>query len=475
MILDLLLTRKITIKPLTIFIGSNNSGKSYASMLIRSIVRSAETPKSGTIFPRDNYSPSLDIFRAIEKEEHEIFKKLFEKCRKNHENKIKIPKELLEKIMVTTVDYLFKNRLEKEVSYAFASPIKDLIRYNYDSFNLKINELNLKFDGKNINLSNYPKIPNLIDDLDLGGLLKFKIINDEVIVSSKLMDAILKDEDKMVSYMIIRPIIESFYRDIISSLPTPIYYLPAARSGILQSHKVLVVSMVGLIPKMGTSRMEIPQFSGVIADFITSILNLPENEHNFYKIAEDFSREIIGGDVIFEHQARDYDYLEIKYKIDDNKIPLHRSSSTVSELAPFLLYIKYVLDEGSTLIIEEPEAHLHPKNQRILAKYLVRLIRNGIKIIMTTHSDYLIDQLNNFILLENIEPKDRSEYDYCKNDFLSKTEVGAYLFSPNGSDGYKIEEMEINEDGISEESFLDVVNDLYDENDRIKRSLYNKG
>lgn len=173
-------------------------------------------------------------------------------------------------------------------------------------------------------------------------------------------------------------------------------------------------------------------------------------------------------------EERESGYPEIKYKLGDVEISLHRASSTVSELAPLFLYLKYYPRKGSVLIVEEPEAHLHLRNIRILAQLLVCLRRQGINLILTTHSEYLLEQLRNFIMLETVSREDReSKYGYGKDDFLQAEEVGLHIFKPDRrSKGYRIKSLEVTpENGIAEEGFIEVHDQLYDETARLERDF----
>ena len=68
-----------------------------------------------------------------------------------------------------------------------------------------------------------------------------------------------------------------------------------------------------------------------------------------------------------------------------------------SELAPLLLFLRGVVRAGDTLIIEEPEAHLHPGAQTQIAFTLSRLIRAGVRVVVTTHSEWLLQEIGNLI------------------------------------------------------------------------------
>ena len=55
-------------------------------------------------------------------------------------------------------------------------------------------------------------------------------------------------------------------------------------------------------------------------------------------------------------------------------------------------------------MIDEPELNLHPDNQRRIARLLARLVNLGIKVFITTHSSYIIKELNTLIMLNRDEP-----------------------------------------------------------------------
>ncbi|HET6245373.1 MAG: AAA family ATPase [Bacteroidetes bacterium] len=51
------------------------------------------------------------------------------------------------------------------------------------------------------------------------------------------------------------------------------------------------------------------------------------------------------------------------------------------------------IEENETLILEQPEIHLHPKVQSNLTDFLISLVEQGKKVVIETHSDHLITRL----------------------------------------------------------------------------------
>ena len=75
------------------------------------------------------------------------------------------------------------------------------------------------------------------------------------------------------------------------------------------------------------------------------------------------------------------------------------SSSAVRSLLDIGFYLEHIAKKGDLLIIDEPELNLHPENQRCIARLLAKLVNYGIKVFITTHSDYIVKELNTLIML----------------------------------------------------------------------------
>lgn len=131
----------------------------------------------------------------------------------------------------------------------------------------------------------------------------------------------------------------------------------------------------------------------------------------------------------------------------EGEFPISRTSSMISELAPLLLVLKSDIGRGDYLTIDEPESHLHPAMQRTIASFLVETVELGIGVILTTHSDLFLSELNNAIRARK----------------LNEQSISALLFTHDDKWCYS-KKLDIdNIDGIDDSTFRDVKELLYDE------------
>ena len=115
-------------------------------------------------------------------------------------------------------------------------------------------------------------------------------------------------------------------------------------------------------------------------------------------------------------------------------LPLMNASSMVSELAPVVLYLRHVILPGNLLVLEEPEAHLHPEMQAQFTRMLVAAVQSGIRILITTHSEWILEELANLVRLSEL-PIDRREGIEDPEIALSPDQLGAWFFEPNQDAG----------------------------------------
>ncbi len=115
-------------------------------------------------------------------------------------------------------------------------------------------------------------------------------------------------------------------------------------------------------------------------------------------------------------------------------------------------------------MIDEPELHIHPENQTEMARLLARLVNAGLRVVFSTHSDYIVRELNSLIMLHQQGAEDlMKEHRYEAGEILDPEKVGAYLF-----DNQTISPLEIfKEDGIYATTFDKVIAKQEKSNDDI--------
>ncbi len=116
-------------------------------------------------------------------------------------------------------------------------------------------------------------------------------------------------------------------------------------------------------------------------------------------VLEEFS-DIIGGEYISGSDNSIY----FKPSRKRLKLTMAESSSAVRSMLDIGSYLRHIAKPGDLLMIDEPELSLHPENQRRVARLFARLINLGIRVFITTHSDYIIKELNTLIMLNQDKP-----------------------------------------------------------------------
>jgi len=136
--------------------------------------------------------------------------------------------------------------------------------------------------------------------------------------------------------------------------------------------------------------------------------------------------DIIGG----EYRVTANDELYYLPQGRSVKLSPNESSSVVRSLLDIGFYLKHLARPGDLLMVDEPELSLHPENQRRVARLFARLVNLGIKIFVTTHSDYLIKELSTLIMLypdDDRLQRIAQEEGYTRDELLEQTRIRVYI------------------------------------------------
>lgn len=411
---------KICINSYTLFVGPNNSGKTYLMQLIQGvnerltelvdeeilkILKHGENQNSNArsyIISQDNILQFVEYLNIkLDEKKEEIVREIFGR-------NVPIKKLYIEILLET----------EEKYEIIQFNKLKDVIgkKDSIDSF----------IDKKGV-LKYLDVLPNTYK----GYILmkhSVKQVNDKVI--SLTMSS---GEDKRRLIVVLKNILRRH------SL-----FLPASRTGLMLLYRDFFANRADEVMfyqvksegeievKSNQSNLTQPAYQ-----FLRFLQTYSEDEDRMkeYKTEIDFFEEkLIEGHInTNNHNGFSYDS-----NTDHVSVPMYMASSMVNEIAPFVLALTSK-DVYDGFIIDEIEASLHPKKQLELVRFLNRLNNKGIKLILSTHSDTFASKVNNLYILSNYV-KEHKKDDMIqklgleKEDLVSPEQLFVYEFInlPNG-------------------------------------------
>jgi predicted ATP-dependent endonuclease of OLD family len=264
----------------------------------------------------------------------------------------------------------------------------------------------------------------------------------------------------------------------------PTIFITAERTGIALFHKELSVIKNKIFDSLLTNgkAQEMIEFVGKrfnkyprpIKDALETAQNLDafqkqksEADYLADKLEKEFLQGEISitenGDLVFTPQG------------SKNSLEAHMTSSTVKSLAPLSFYLRHTAKKGDFIIIDEPELNLHPNNQVKIARFIAHLVNEGFKVMISTHSDYILRELNSLIML-GCGMKKRAKatqelmkkYGYTEAQALSKEQVGVYMFRQ----GKDVEEVIVEDTGFEIATIDETVDKLNETSQNIYYELF---
>ena len=479
----------VELRRLSVFVGPNITGKSYMAQLIYAI---AETSRR----IREDFAPFEYARRLHEAGMHRDWPNQYPRFRSQGQSfddhtlrslQQLLPPSLAEssvmespRAIVLEFDALpaaiqarineslashldlFTERLLGEIERCYDAKISSLVSKLGDKEELAIR---VTSEGPRLDLglrSSGNKLEQLIKSVSLEDQ------TIEIVLPPSLMRRVATIDDaelwpRVLNYVANR-VVSASEQVLEDVFPRRCFYLPAARSGILHGQKALARVGLRTLERAGIEPISIPRLPGVIIDFLDAIYSIDKYDRgDFYRLAAKLERESTPGRIEFIETKRGLH--EIFYREPHiGRMPLHRASSMVSELASVVLLLRYLVKKGDMIIIEEPESHMHPGAQRVLARVLVALAKRGVNILLTTHSDYMFQQIGNLVALSTKPRNLKERLGYTDDDLISPSLVSAYLFKRQSSSiGSVVERLEVGKKGILEGEFGAVAEALFRE------------
>lgn len=439
----------IDLRPLTVFVGESNTGKTYFSTLIYALhgIFNGFSQLPG----RTIQLGTLGLYELLQEGNTEI-QAILEKLStpdRSFGQSFKfsdLPKGIRDRVQSEIMD---SESLNAELKRCFdLDSIRELIRLKDDQRNEMHVSLEVSEAGQRLWKFNFKTFKS---ELTAHGSVDK---NTELQLTERIPSKEKVDPDNL--YFIIFPV-------KYGSHTGNRIYLPAARSGIMQSHRVIASSLVERATRGGLTHLEVPTFSGIVADFMQQLILYKESERpdaGLNYLADAIESEVLTGQILMKPTPSGYPEFLYRSSAMGEEVRLTRAASMVSELAPVVLFLRSSIYPGDTLIIEEPEAHLHPGAQTEIALTLAGLVRAGVRVVVTTHSDWLLKEIANLIRIGDLKRKNVAKVErIASSNWLLPEEVGTWWFQKDGI----VKPIPFDPtEGIEPKDYEDVADKLYD-------------
>ena len=239
---------------------------------------------------------------------------------------------------------------------------------------------------------------------------------------------------------------QEYWQDLYDSTEdADIFLMPAERNGLHLLFRELSTRRTALLHHVSRENVDLnsllrdviySRYAQPIGDYINWLNNLLEFQNSdqsiYHNHAERLKREIAGGAYRIDRRTGSIEfrpYASRESNARPRNMGLHATSSAVKSLFGLWFYLEHQAAPGNILMIDEPELNIHPANQRLIARLLARLVNARIRVVISTHSDYIIRELNTLIMLsQDRRGSLRRRYRYRDDEVLNPDLVGAYFF-----------------------------------------------
>ena len=401
----------------TLIAGRNNTGKTYLAYTLYGFLKQwREWPEVDRFFIEK--IGGFDYFPDM--------KGLVEEMKEKGQARYPVDRKTLDKQRKAVMRRLARAFSRSALAHVFSSS-----REKFEGASLEI-----KFENT---LSAKESFDSAFLDSRGKNILSIHYDGDNVVVTDNV-----KDKRSHVGILEALPYL--YLQFLFPEFPEP-FILSAERIGISLFYKELDFTknqLVDLLQKMGDDK-DNQQFSPfLLIDRTTSRYALPIKDNidytrNISRLKNEKSE--IFGDKSFDdiknmmggYYRSSGDDIRFKSKARKDRsfdIPLHLASSSARGLSDLYFFLRHKACKNHLLIVDEPESHLDTENQIMMARLLARFIRVGLKVLVTTHSDYIVKEINNLIMLSSLSNKEirmNVQPRYSEGEWIEPGSIRAYV------------------------------------------------
>ena len=445
--------KNIEFRPMTVFVGPSNTGKSYLAMLLHAMLQGMN------VFRRDHTRMMNPFFAS----------KLSEKERKA------MATESAQLSLNPGRFTVGEGRMLVGVNQ-YSKPVSAMLNKIAKFMHIEltrscISSIEDFYESEIAKLANVANVFQSIPSIELADVHRRLIINANLDrIEFQGTDGTLEidarfhrlytpenDDDEFVEAIAVS-MTQSLLRMVMESWSTVVgsIYFPAARTGILQSHQLMTDSLIANAHRVGIDSPTSIAYHKVARDFLRLINSAPRDRFERRLRDTDSARATLDAvaarleesviDGVIDVRESQWGPPDFGYRPNGSgtvRLPMFRSSSMVTEVAPIIHFLRNHVRPGDLLIIEEPEAHLHPAAQQKMAAVLAYMVRVGLRVLVTTHSHYIVEQMGALVNAgaASVDPEERARRlgllgpENDRDLFLRQSEVAVYEFEPQDEIG----------------------------------------
>lgn len=455
-------------KRMYVFVGYNNSGKTYMSQLLFALLNPANIEKY-VAWP---YFDEFDI-NLVNDTKLEVSEKLVNKIIKSYVLFFK--KEITHRTFnITSFSSLIKN-VDIQVSDILLKQIQaKTFSSIYVTSDIRTQPITIKFTCK--------KLTNrFVIDVDFQGA-NHKTLKELLIkryLSKFILDLFLSFSQHNIYLPASRVFYPTFYQYIYKAEKEKREKMSKRFEEFVEmlNAEVSDVEKVGnfLKENFGNFKSPYTEPMNVLTESIYN-LNQEEKTESNYPILLQQLIEIIGGKINIK-KVGGIAPIEFQLELEDKEqLDMYLASSSANQLTTLYLYFKYwAREKHNFLFVDEPEENLHPNNQVKLLNILVQFIQQRQnRLLLVTHTPLFVEAINNLLMLGNIkQTMTKEEFEIYLAEygidpvFLNKEEVGIYFFS-----GDEVHEYDVDNYGTIFKDFEREVAKVKNRSEQLSRTLF---
>nr|WP_300818941.1 AAA family ATPase [uncultured Acetatifactor sp.] len=427
---------EIETAPLTLFVGDNNSGKSYLMSLLWGIRN-----LGGELLYADE---TMEITETYDRLRCWV-KKQIETAREQGVHTV-LASEIGDELQSVLQERINQNR-------------DKFVKAIFNSSDVEIEELQIELTG--------------LADISLDFIVREYGRNMGVAITNTGNDGVeLALSEKERATGILEEKTGRYFVNTLMALVLDSHggfnreiYFPAARTGFMLTKDIINKVSRRTTFNVAAEQETMVPFVRPINQFLDVINDLTfdgESNEDFKEIVQYLENGMADGTV--EMSALPNKEAMYVPNGKTSGMPLRITSAVVTELSPLILILKYKRYVDA-LFYEEPEMCLHPQLQQKMGRVLCKMVNAGVQMNVTTHSDIILQHVNNMVRLSGREDREEicHQLGYTARDLLSPQKVKVYQLKAVAGGKTKVEELNCGENGFAVPTFNDALDRIMDE------------